>query len=771
MFVISDFCLSELDIYSKGSYGPLVALLSCGHPRLSIGLLPTCDQRGHATEDAPEIYAQPGCWRCCQLSYIHRLRIDIPTFEVSEAASRLGFALNVTGGSCTGLHVADLLLSQASADARGAQLQIQTDLDIACSLNMDIEVLLNRPCTVDFVTTASAATLTLEVSSLNGLPGHSLVGCKLTPEVTQLQFKGTSLVCDTLRLTEGSIQTLVNDFASKVVCQKIEAALGSSLGEAADHMQKAVQPYLLPSAGLPAPETSEKVMDLKSHLWDGPLGHVARSFMEDVGQVSNDIQLNAVLAFIMRDLSLAAADGSMSLPVAGLGMEVNVTGVQNMLLNVTLQAASLGELATLEAVGIGFPGKQSIRSQGGFSPSGQLNATAEIRLRNGFAEVTLEGYTARITEKSPLAAMRLLSGAGVHLWGALTVFAAVDSEGLQGLQLDQMQLPSCSSLLLPGAPAAPAAGLLELRCRPQLRYLQAQLPDLGPYDLETQVLDTGLGIARALGKAFGQQAVQVIDGLLSSTGRDEANAWVVNFLSKPSACPVSNFSAGEIQSVDTPARWSTAVLLSLSLLLLLGAFTCARAQPSRPQGCPDQLDCSDQRGTGLLGVSAGAGDQNLQGTPSCQEERSPERGLRSPELAPPKKAGLGWSPGISPYLRWGVISAILGNIALFIVASVTPGVLISGFFEADNGSYQTPDISRLSMDNSLAQMLEVGSYFVWFAMVLFSLVWPYVKLLLMLHVWIAPVSTKTRGPLLMFLDQVGKWSLTDNFILFLFVSA
>ncbi|CAE8581444.1 unnamed protein product [Polarella glacialis] len=73
------------------------------------------------------------------------------------------------------------------------------------------------------------------------------------------------------------------------------------------------------------------------------------------------------------------------------------------------------------------------------------------------------------------------------------------------------------------------------------------------------------------------------------------------------------------------------------------------------------------------------------------------------------------------------------------------------------------------MDNSLAQMLEVGSYFVWFAMVLFSLVWPYVKLLLMLHVWIAPVSTKTRGPLLMFLDQVGKWSLTDNFILFLFV--
>ena len=93
-------------------------------------------------------------------------------------------------------------------------------------------------------------------------------------------------------------------------------------------------------------------------------------------------------------------------------------------------------------------------------------------------------------------------------------------------------------------------------------------------------------------------------------------------------------------------------------------------------------------------------------------------------------------------------------------------------------------------------------------MLIFSVLWPYVKLLMMMHppdrlilgamhhvsgsryAWVTPMDHGIRGPMLIFLeaasvqkfrnpyclrwdceDQIGKWSLMDNIILFLFAGA
>eukprot|EP00434_Breviolum_minutum_P014340 symbB.v1.2.012647.t1/scaffold877.1/size158077/4 len=132
--------------------------------------------------------------------------------------------------------------------------------------------------------------------------------------------------------------------------------------------------------------------------------------------------------------------------------------------------------------------------------------------------------------------------------------------------------------------------------------------------------------------------------------------------------------------------------------------------------------------------------------------------------------GLGWQPGVPKSLRWGMLSGIAGTTFLFVYASVTPGVLFSGSFLASDQSSTTKHMASLSMENSLVQTLDVGSYFVFAAMLIFSVVWPYIKLLMMVYVWAAPVDPKRRGPVLLFLDRIGKWSLMDNIILFLFIS-
>ena len=66
-------------------------------------------------------------------------------------------------------------------------------------------------------------------------------------------------------------------------------------------------------------------------------------------------------------------------------------------------------------------------------------------------------------------------------------------------------------------------------------------------------------------------------------------------------------------------------------------------------------------------------------------------------------------------------------------------------------------------------MWQSHSYFLAVPIILFSFLWPYAKLLIMLYAWLVPMTVAVRGPLLVFLDQIGKWSLTDNFCMFLLV--
>lgn len=82
----------------------------------------------------------------------------------------------------------------------------------------------------------------------------------------------------------------------------------------------------------------------------------------------------------------------------------------------------------------------------------------------------------------------------------------------------------------------------------------------------------------------------------------------------------------------------------------------------------------------------------------------------------------------------------------------------------------TPPVTNLSLDNGLGEMWSTHAYIVVVILATFSILWPYAKLLMMLHVWLRPYPEGLRGRLIVFLDQVGKWSLTDNFVLFFLIA-
>eukprot|EP00927_Polykrikos_kofoidii_P018767 TRINITY_DN18747_c0_g1_i3.p1 TRINITY_DN18747_c0_g1~~TRINITY_DN18747_c0_g1_i3.p1 ORF type:complete len:1242 (-),score=192.43 TRINITY_DN18747_c0_g1_i3:65-3733(-) len=113
---------------------------------------------------------------------------------------------------------------------------------------------------------------------------------------------------------------------------------------------------------------------------------------------------------------------------------------------------------------------------------------------------------------------------------------------------------------------------------------------------------------------------------------------------------------------------------------------------------------------------------------------------------------------------------IMGNLGLFLIGCTTVGIKLMVTATAGGHEWRSPSIANLSIDNTIYQMWLSHAYPMFFVVVPLSVVWPFLKLVLLLVAWWRPLTSAQRGPALIFLDQVGKWSLTDNLVLMLLVA-
>lgn len=736
---------------------------------LCAGLLQVCDGSSPG-----QLLAAAGELRLRE--WLEGLSVSLPQVDVMP--SRLGFAARIDGGLCRQLRLGDLRVLHAAGSTSGLRMEVLlSEAGFSCAVDAAVEVLgFWSPCTVRAAAANASLQLGVELAAgPDGLPaagrgaGQLNLTCAAMLPLQDLEFTGSSLGCKALSTVEGELRALVERYASEAC----EAAVGFLQPLAADAVQSLsglARPLLKPAAPMFPPTTlPARAVDLRKELWDAPVGVAMREFFREVVHSDDPARLNSVLGYALRDVGLLDAHGSVILPavvkkaLVSMRLAVAIPGSDGSLVGVaTVGGLSLSNLTSFDGLDLDVPEAQIGHVRGSLHPAVALNVTAHLELPRGSqASLSMFGKVVNVTQSAPLAPVAVALAGSVASAGSMQAFVAFDREGLKSHKMDQMQrLGCCKWITVDGLDGGPVQ-LLEFRARFDPDEVHVAFPGLPAGALEQQLLQAGEAFVEAGLVAFGAAFLNLVEGVLSGPGRDFVNDGLAAFIAGPHHCPASNFSSGDITVLEAPlwvASCSTFVLCMGSLLLLCSGGACLLQRSAREVDAPSggvTLVAPSPSPPGTRPVS-----QAVSGRPLLLQAPAPADGLAErPEIL---------AKCVPRPVRWAMAFGVLSNILFFGVATVTPGVSIVVFFRDSVGDvWQTPDIADLSMSNSLVGMLQSGAIFVALAVLLFSMVWPYVKLLAMLYAFLAPMKPRFRGHLLVFLDQVGKWSLTDNVIMFL----
>lgn len=119
-------------------------------------------------------------------------------------------------------------------------------------------------------------------------------------------------------------------------------------------------------------------------------------------------------------------------------------------------------------------------------------------------------------------------------------------------------------------------------------------------------------------------------------------------------------------------------------------------------------------------------------------------------------------------VRFIIPIIIVGNIALFLSGHFSIGAFVDAEVKIAGQVVSFEEIFSFSMANSIMDMWEAGAKTLAILVLLFSGVWPYVKLLTTLVLWFSSpdtISVSRRDSILLRLDSLGKWSFADIFVL------
>eukprot|EP00948_MAST-09A_sp_MAST-9A-sp1_P004289 g4289.t1 len=176
----------------------------------------------------------------------------------------------------------------------------------------------------------------------------------------------------------------------------------------------------------------------------------------------------------------------------------------------------------------------------------------------------------------------------------------------------------------------------------------------------------------------------------------------------------------------------------------------------------------------LLGASLSSSSSSLYDSNSTNKPNTPSHGMVRGRVSTVafirdyKDYALLHHPAIPWLVRYGVLFGILCNLAFFLSGHTSVGASVDlvAYFAGDRIEYDT--IYTFSLAGSLSDMWGACAIVLATLIGTFSGAWPYIKLLLMIFVWMVPpssLSTRSRGTFIKILDYMGKWSLIDLYVL------
>ena len=141
----------------------------------------------------------------------------------------------------------------------------------------------------------------------------------------------------------------------------------------------------------------------------------------------------------------------------------------------------------------------------------------------------------------------------------------------------------------------------------------------------------------------------------------------------------------------------------------------------------------------------------------------------------PEGASLFMDKRLNVFVRAFVPLLLFVNAAMFISSNTGTGASVFIYLTfADERVIRLPSMFDFGLVNSVVDMWKAGVYPLSILVAVFSGVWPYTKLIMMLFVWLLPVSAMSksrRESWLLALDVLGKWSLLDSYIMIMMLVA
>jgi len=125
-------------------------------------------------------------------------------------------------------------------------------------------------------------------------------------------------------------------------------------------------------------------------------------------------------------------------------------------------------------------------------------------------------------------------------------------------------------------------------------------------------------------------------------------------------------------------------------------------------------------------------------------------------------------------IRLGMPMIILGNIALFLSGHLSLGATVNIEATIAGETIKIDQFFEFSVARSTIDIWNAGGKALAILILIFSGIWPYTKQVATLILWFTPtswVAISRRGSILLWLDQLAKWSMIDIFILIVCLAA
>ncbi len=647
---------------------------------------------------------------------------------------------------CTGLTLSQLSSTYVPPTSLSTAVH---GLMIHCDLEVHIDVL----GTYNLVATSEGSSLAAQMQFLvdnkTGLAGSSHLSSCDANIVFHVQVPNHPVFQTIVDL----VKRIYGGRVGKLICGELSTLVDTDMTAVLRSINAALVPFLGAGGGPPpgAPNYGSSALNFTGN----PLFGLVDFLLDDLIGANGPFGVNRIMA------ALTNGTGGWEIDFGENGTVVttqSVGGLGNVTLG--LYRISIAGLTSFDVLNLLVP-------RDSFSLDSRLELSSLELNVSFFVDTTVGMNGTTVEDPRGLFETGEVRFRASDLTVGLSLSAAIDRRNALTLNLDQLISPGCLAAMVMDGNVTQARLQFALQ---QLLVVAGSNKGQLEGSLDALIDNLLLLVVTSYNKVI----PAFVNAVLLTPAVDAANAAIVaNVFETPRPCvlqAVSTYSSSfPVNPTGAVAVLGGAAAAWFGVTALVVALHWARyskaaqerdesasadeAEARRSSPSPPPPPLSDGAQVGLLSMHGSLNASGGDGAALLKYHRQ----IRPPPI------------GLDPQLWWIVKLAvpllIIANIGLFVVSNTSVGASVFVYIHLGNDTITTSSLFSFTLANSVHDMWVAGVYPLSLIVAIFSGCWPYLKLLAMLLVWLAPVASKLRERILMVLDALGKWSLIDAFVL------